>query len=286
MILLERNRLAQRIGQLAQVAFRSVEGTHMDTDDLFFENQDDDTLEEQLLGDEGHDPGEEEPNRGDLNIALKRERDEKRQLREQLEASRKELERREALLEQLGTRRQEPKEDPAVVRERMLTRLLEAPDETLNQRDQFLLNQVHQMNAPLYEKAARADVIEHPEYGELYKTRPMFKTTIDAYISQQIAANGRVNPEDLDAALSHLGALIGEAGGGGKPSNDAAKARLKSIAEKPQGTRKAEDVLEDKMKLAERAMRGDREAAKKYSAWESSPEGKALLNKALKEGRF
>lgn len=258
----------------------------MDTDDLYFDNQDDLDIESQLLGDdddEGDAPeGEPERGRGDLRIALKKEREERRQLREELEAMRRDSQRRDALLEQLG-QRQQPQVDPARARQLFADRLVEAPDEVFQQRDQQLLNQVQRLNAPLYIKAAKSDIAEHPEYGEVYRTRPKFKDTIDAYLQNQVNTYGAVDNEALNETLSYLHGIYLEASGGKTTSNDAAKKKLNSIVDKggnPNGKQSVEQVLEEKSKLAQKGAAGRRE----YMKWAESPEGKQVLNKALQNG--
>jgi len=265
----------------AQSQSEALEGTHlMENDDLYFDNQDDDlSIDDQLLGEDGGAEGEPDRGRGDLNIALKKEREEKRLLKEQLAQRERELERREALLSQLGTRRDEPQVDRSALRQTLADSLLERPDEVLGQRDQHLISQVHRMNAPLYVKAAKSDVSEG-EYGELYKSRTAFKKTVDAYIQNTVATTGQVDTESLNETLAFLAEIANE-GQPTKPSNQAAKDKLGSIVDKGgsgAGRKSIDEILVEKTKLAKTNRR-------EYLKWADSPEGKAILNKALQSGQ-
>lgn len=254
-------------------------------DDLYFDNQDDLSVDDQLLGDD--EGGESSFDRGDLNIALKKEREEKRQLKEQLSQREKDLEQRardlerhQALLQQLG-QRQQPQVDPEVARTSLADRLLERPDEVLNQRDSALLSHVQKRFAPLEARSAKLDVLEHPEYGDLYKNRPAFKKTVNAWIENAADAYGQVDPRALNETLAYLAEIANESGqGSGKPSTDAAKQKLTSIVDKgssAQGKKSLEQILDEKAKLA----KTDRKA---YLKWADSEAGKQVLNAALQKG--
>jgi hypothetical protein len=251
----------------------------MDTEELYFDNQDDQDVEAQLLGDDEGLDDEPDRGRGDLNVALKKEREEKRQLKDQLAQLEKGFERQGALLQQLGQRREEPKVDRAALREAMVDGLMVKPDEVFQQRDQHLLSQVQRMNAPLYVKAAKSDVSDHPEYGELYKSRPSFKKTVDAYLQNQVATYGVVDQDALNETLSFLRDIATE-GQPGKPSNEAAKQKLSSIVDKNTGSvgrKSINEILDEKAQLA-------KTNRKEYLKWADSPAGKEILNKALKAG--
>lgn len=251
-------------------------------DELYFENQDDLSVEDQLFGeDEGQEPSFD---RGDLNVALKKEREEKRQLKEQLSQRDKELEkrqrdldRREALLQHIGQQQKQPR-DLESERTALSERLLERPDEVFDQRDQYLFNQLQKKLAPLEARSAKLDVAEHPEYGDLYKSRPAFKKTVNAWIENAADAYGRVDQSALNETLAYLAEIANE-GQSQKPSNDAAKQKLTSIVDKgtSQGRKSIEQILAEKAKLA-------KTNRNEYLKWADSEAGKALLNEALKKG--
>jgi hypothetical protein len=270
-------------------------------EDLYFDNQDD----EQLLGEENDsieseesddNEGSEQQGRGDLNIALRKEREALRQLKEQAaqrEAALKEqlaqrdvdIQRREALLQQLGQpRREAPQVDQNAMRQALADSLLERPDQVFAERDNNLLSQVQQFvqkqNAPLYIRSAKAEVAEDPEFGEFYKTRPGLKKAADAWIENSVATYGHVDPRALKETLNYLVDIARE----GIPtqaastSNDAAKKKLNSVADKSNGVqaRKTVDqILEEKSVLAKKN-------PKEYLKWADSPEGTRVLNEALK----
>lgn len=259
----------------------------MDVDnEIYLDDQDDDSLESQLLGeDDGSDlESPSQRNGGDLNIALKQEREEKKALKEQLAQRDKELERRDALLSNLGQRREpEPKIDRDALRSALSDSLLERPDEVFAQRDQHLMAQMQRMNAPMYVKAAKSDVADDPEYGDLYKSRPAFKKTVDAYIQNTVATNGSVDQASLTETLAFLAEIANE-GQGKTPGNKAAKDKLTSIVDKGRestGRKSVNQILEEKSKLAGSKNKADRAS---YIQWADSTEGKQVLNKALQSG--
>lgn len=249
-------------------------------DDQYLENQDDDLLgdDDLLPAQDEHDDneGSERSGRGDLNVALRKEREKRRLAEEQLAQKDADLQRREALLQQLGqnnNRREEPRVDPDAFREQLVDRLYTRPDEVLNQRDQHLMSQMVRQQAPLYIKAAKMDIADDPEFGDFYKTRPGFKTAADAYIQDCVTAYGQVNPDNMRHVLGLLANVAKD--GGSASSNKSAKDKLTSIADKSGGTsnrKTPSQILEDKAKLSNRD----------YSKWADSPEGKRVLNEALK----
>lgn len=249
-------------------------------DDLYLDNQESEVDEDDdLLGSAGDDAddGEPERGRGDIRVALRKEREQSRLLKEQLAQRDKDLERHQTLLQQLGQRRDEPKVDPAALRETLSNSLLERPDEVFQLRDNQLLSQVQRMQAPLYARMARSDVMDDPQYGELYRSRPAFKKTVDAWIQNSVSTYGAVDPQALQETLAYLGEIAKEAGGPAT-SNDAAKRKLSSVADKSGGTgnrKTAEQILEEKSKLAKTNRR-------EYLKWADSPEGKRILDEALK----
>lgn len=247
-------------------------------DDQYLDNQDDDLLEE---GDQlpNHDElddneGSERSGRGDLNVALRKEREQRRLLQDQLAQKDADLQRREALLQQLGQnhRREEPRVDRDAMRQAFSDNLLERPDEVFQQRDNQLRSEIMRQNAPLFIQAAKATIAEDPEFGDFYRNRPGFKKAADAYVQDYVTSYGPVEP----TAMKHvLGLLSGIANDGQAPSNKAAKDRLSSIADKSGGAsnrKSATQILEDKAKLSNRD----------YSKWAETPEGKRVLNEALK----
>lgn len=253
-------------------------------DEIYLDDQED-SLEDQLLGDDdGSDLSPSQNRGGDLNIALKQEREEKKALKEERDALKRDLERNNALLSTLGQRREpEPKIDRDAMRSALSDSLLERPDEVFAQRDQHLLAHVQKMNAPIFVKAAKSDVAEDPEYGELYKSRPAFKKTVDAYIQNTVATNGSVDQAALTETLAFLAEIANE-GQGKVPSNKAAKDKLTSIVDKggaSTGRKSVNQILEEKSKLASSKNKADRTA---YIQWADSSEGKQVLNKALQSG--
>lgn len=246
-------------------------------DELDFDNPDD------LLGEEdnqlpsGEEPddkeGSEQQGRGDIRVALRKEREEARRLREQLAQQAKDLERERAWNQQVQQRRQEPPVDREAMRQRLADSLLDRPDEVFDQHSQRLIAQMQQMNAPVYVRAAMSEASDDPEFGDLYKNRPGFKKAMDAWISNSIQVHGQIDREAMKETGKYLADIARESGSA--PSNRAAKDKLSSIADKSgnqAGRKGAEQIWEEKSKLKNR----------EYQKWADSPEGVRTLNELMK----
>jgi hypothetical protein len=133
-----------------------------DNDNQFFDNTDDELEQldeglddaDELPADDNDDDGEEPARRGNPAIALRQEREEKRQLKQQLEELKQEQNNLKALYEQMGHRGyvQQQQPDPSQLemqRQQFLDQFNERPDEVFNNLTQQMQRQMYATQAPL-----------------------------------------------------------------------------------------------------------------------------------------
>lgn len=229
---------------------------------------------------EGEDEsGEDDPPRkgGNLTKALQAERRAARELREQLEAERRQRMHAETLLQTVGQHQRQPQMTPEEYNQRLQEDLLERPGDVLNQMGQSMEHRLLQRFQPLIQTSMTAFLGSHPEYSTAY-SRPVVRTAVDAYIQDALKAGRVPDQEELAGAVSYLHSIWEDgrknAGQASPEEGDPAKRRLSTNVGKGNtgANRKDPDAIwAEKQKLAK-----SNPAA--YAKWAESPEGRQFIN--------
>lgn len=153
--------------------------------------------------------------KGDLSVALRKEREAKKALQSQLSDFQKQLEKQQAVLERLG---QPPQQqyDPEQYNNQLMDAWTENPAHVLQMYGQNISQHIMQQQAPLITSFAQMQLAQHPEFGELYKNE-MVQQQVNQYLSNVIQRKGMVDLEDINGIVDHYSSLSRIFGGGAQP---------------------------------------------------------------------
>lgn len=235
-------------------------------DDQYLDNQDElqedesDLVEDDSQGDEP-----EQPRKGNLAAALREEREKRKQYEQRLNELHEKQARQEALLSKLGQTQQTPQDREARL-EDLRTRMYDDPESIFQQRDQHLIQQMRQMNAPIAISSAQSFLSNHPEYGDVYNI-PQIRQAVDQHIQQAANNYGYVDTNELASTLSGLKELAQalSSSPSGKISQNNGKARLHSTAGKGTSNGSSKLSEEEQFDKALKTM-----SPRDYSAWEKA----------------
>jgi hypothetical protein len=174
-------------------------------DKQFFDNTDDDFEQnediegsEPLPANESDDDGEEEPKRkGNPAIALRQERDNNRQLKQQFEQQQQELASLKAMYEQLNQRGYAPQQqpDPRLIdqqRQQFADQLLERPDEVFNNFAQQIQRQTYASQAPLMVDRVFSEAVKGDDELSSALNVPVVREVLAPYVQEELSRHGNM----------------------------------------------------------------------------------------------
>jgi hypothetical protein len=259
-----------------------------DDDQQYLDNQDDDqdldTDEDAgAAGDEDsdidRDDSDDDADGGNLKIALKKERDRRKELERKLSDRDKLLERHEAILKTMGQGgQQQPRQqvDHEALRRQLQNDIIEQPDRVLNNFGQMFQRQTMQNMAPFIRQQALNYVQSRQDYAEVFQT-PIVQQALTNYIDEALSGGGQVDLNVINEVMDGFVHLANTFKGGqqptGKPKpSSAGKERLTSTVSKP-NARPAGN-------LEEEWARAQKLPPAQYSAWYKK--NKDRLNRYLR----
>lgn len=213
---------------------------------------------------------------GDLSVALRQEREKRREVEDRLRQIEDASNRDRMLLERLNQPKQQSREeqtsqfqeqlfsDPLSVRESLLR---EAKEESLRAM------------RPALEAGAKSMVSTHPDYVDLYREDEIFKEYADKWVSNELEYFGTIDAKRMNAALTDIKRLRSPIAP--KPSANSGKERATSTVDKGKGsgsnqTGSALDVYKQKINDL---------SPKELYAWEKDPKNQDLIQRAKDEHR-
>lgn len=265
-----------------------------DDEDQYFDNpndeqdeeldQDDDAelLEDDDESDDSDDDNQDQKRGGNLGKALQQERKRRKDLEAKNAEAEKRLQRLEAVLERSGQGRQQPQQyDPRVAEERnrrLQEALLENPTDVLGHFQQVAVNTAMKQMGQQLAPSIKRSVLQNPEYANVLEVEEV-QVGVSEFIENQMAVQGYVNPDELDAAMKVFKRIYdsGAKNQGGQNREHPGKKRLTTTVGKNQSGRSSSD--EEKMRELERASKNPR----LYSELSQKPEYRKVLNAAMQK---
>lgn len=211
--------------------------------------------------------------KGNLSVALKQERERRKQAELDREQLRRDLEMRDYLLSKAGSKQDI---DPEEARRELQTRMWDRPDEVLMQNNQILLQRIAQQNAPLVKAQAEGYLLNHPEYRDIY-SHPDVKPGIDAYINESVQTTGSLDFNKLNDAMNYFVSLKKAFGGASQAPQPSTKGKEKLSSTVSKGNAGNTTSLSDE-EIWRKALKLPHQ---KYAEWENDPKNKALLQRVL-----
>jgi hypothetical protein len=253
----------------------------LNLDNQFTEELDDDLELEELDEQETdeQDEPEPEPKRGgDRTVALRQERERRRELESEIASMRAQQQQERLLLQSLsqrgyGQQQQQPQLTPEEYNERLLEQLTENPSQVFNNYATQLQQQLRQQFAPAVRETALNRVFKsNPEYKEVYE---MYPEVIDGWLESE-STNGVISEEAIHNALGYFHGK--EQGRASKAQPKAiAKDRATSVASKKTSAPRVQGTFEEIMRAKTKEL-----GHNKAGAWALSSEGRAVLGSARK----
>lgn len=221
------------------------------------------------------DQGEEAPpKQGDLSVALRQEREKRREVEDRLRRLEEDQTRNDMLLQRLAPKGPDREE----LNRQYQEKLFQSPyDEVQNLRQQ-IGQDVAQQYRGQFADVAKMRMATHPDYGDFYSADTTARKFIDAFIDNELLTNNRIDENRLKNAVEGIKELRGEA----KPNIAMkGKERATSIVDKGKST-KSSDGLTD-LEIWEKAVYSL--LPKDLVAWEKKPENQALIQRAKDTAR-
>lgn len=234
---------------------------------------------------EGESPEEGEPHQersGNLNVALREEREKRRQIERERDEMKELLQKREAMLSAIQPQNNQPQVDRSKVRQQLQVDMFERPDEVLYHHNAQVVQHLDQRYAPMFAQQAKLMVGMDPNYKDVYAV-PSIKQAIDAYIDGAYAQGRMIQPQELNQVVNYFGKIREDLVGNKTATSSASNKPTSTVNKGASGSQSAEITGNSDLDVWNKALKM---SPKDYAKWEKDPKNRPLLERVMKQTRI